>query len=148
MSICTATGARSSSHSEIVQTPGPPLALVDNPPAPQPPGGYSEWGLRRHAAALTLGAKAIEQATALLQGKPTFRTLKVALLASGTCTMVFGDPATKQLFNSMTIAIWRALVRCPATIEEERARLVGPIGLMLLMRDLKNAIADGQSLEW
>lgn len=112
------------------------------------PGGFAEWGLRRHSACLALGERAIEQANALLQSKPTFRTLKVALLASGTCTLVFDDLAGKRTFNSRMIKIWRGLVSHPGTTEEEKEALVGPIGQILLLRDLKNAIAGGEGLEW
>ncbi len=146
IALATATGARSSSHSEIVQTPGPPLALVDNPPATQP--GFAEWGLRRRAACEALGQKAIDQATALFGGAPSFRMLTVALVASGLSTALYGVLAARRTFNALALRVWRALLAEGSGTAEERALLAGPVGLILVGRDLEYTIACGGEPEW
>lgn len=143
IAICTATGARSSSNSEIVQTIGPPLELVDHPTSVQPPGGFAEWGIRRRAACVALGNKAIDQATTFFRGKPTFRMLTVALVASGLSSTLYGDLSGRRTFNTMAVKIWRAVLADPVTTEEERALLLGPIGRILVGRDLEYTIACG-----
>lgn len=148
--MCTAIGARSSNHSEIVQKTGPPLSVVDHlSPSDPTRGGFSEWGLRRRDACVALGAKAVKSASAFFRGAPSFRVLTVALVASGLSTTLYGDLAGRREFNSMAVRIWRALLREPAkTTAEERALLHGSIGLVLVGRDLEYTIACGGEPEW
>lgn len=143
IAICTASGARSSSHSEIVQKPGPQLSIVDDPTRVHGAGGFSEWGLRRRSACLALGTKAVDQAGAFFRGKPTFRMLTVALVASGLSTTLYADLEGRRSFNRAAVEIWRAVVADPVTTDEEMGLLVGSIGLILSSRDLEYTVACG-----
>jgi len=148
VAICTASGARSSSHSEILQQIGPPLELVDDSTDTRlPPGGFSEWGLKRQGACIALGNKAFEHTAAFFRGKPTFRMLTVALVASGLSTSAYGGLTGRRVFNTMAINVWRGVMADVATTTDQRALLMGSMGLTLLGRDYEYAIACGGSLE-
>lgn len=143
IAICTASGARSSSSSEIVQSVGPSLELVDDPNSTHVPGGFAEWGVRRRTACVALGSKAVDQATALFRGKPTFKLLAIALVAQALSATLYEDLSGRRAFNAVAIGIWRAVVADPATTEDERRLLLGPIGTTLVSRDSEYTIVCG-----
>jgi len=132
IAVCTALGARSSSHSEILQQVGPSLSTVDDELEGQfTPGGFSEWGLRRDRACAALGLKAINAAMVVVEAHASFKTLRLAL-AAGT---VAPDRARARPLTVLAIRIWRALVADPATDPAEAGVLLNSIGPVLLMRD-------------
>ncbi len=146
--ICTALGARSSSHSEIVQQIGPSLSVVDDDPAGQlVPGGYSEWGIRRHAACLALGTKATTQALALVEREPSFRTLKLAMAAYSLNTTFNGDYRGRRPFLLLAVRTWRKLIGDPHSSPQEPEQLLSGLGHVLAIRDMFYSICYGSPTE-
>ncbi len=148
ISICTAIGARSSSHSEIVQQIGPPLSSVDDDLDGQyTPGGFSEWGVRRAGACFALGTKAVASASALIEAQPSWKTLKLALAAATLASTLQADRHANRPLTRLAIATWRKLVVHPDTSAEEMDMLLHRIGPVLLMRDRIYSFATAEKTE-
>jgi hypothetical protein len=113
-----------------------------------PHGGFAEYGLRREAACAALGSSAIEQVADLCLGRPTFRTLKVVLMAVGLSRMAFDSLDGRRALSRAAIGVWRAVLGDPGTSEDERALLLGTIGMALMIKDLEYAVACGGTPEW
>ena len=146
--MCTAIGARSSSHSEIVQQVGPSLSTVDDELDGQfTSGGFSEWGLRRHGACFALGTKAVNSATALIQANPSFKTLKLALAAASLASTLQADRNASRPFTVLAISTWRKLVVDPNTTASEMNLLLHKVGPLLMVRDLSFSFATASKAE-
>lgn len=136
VSACIAIGARSSSHSEIVTKVGPSLTLVDDDEAGQfTPGGFSEWGMRRHGACVTLGSKAIEEARELVQNQPTFRSLKVMLAAILLSSSLDTDRRASRGITLLAVDAYRRLQNDLTASDEDKRLARESVGGALLARD-------------
>lgn len=148
LAICTALGARSSSHSEIVQEVGPSLSTVDDDLLGHlVPGGYSQWGIRRNGACLALGKKATDAALALVESEPSFRTLKLAMAAYSLNTTFNGDYRGRRPFLLLAVRTWRKLVVDPSTSPQELASLLNGLGHVLYIRDAFYSFCYGSPTE-
>lgn len=148
LSICTALGARSSSHSEIVQQVGPSLDRIELDLTGQfTRGGLAEWGIRRNGACIALGHKAIEQTRGLINTRPTFRTLKLAMAAHSLNVTLTTDYTDRRAFLLETIGIWRKLVIDPRTTPDQFGLLLHSFAPGLMLRDLIYAMSRGTPCE-